>query len=467
MVRMWAIAVGLIFVGLLVLPSTAPYLRWQVLAPFIYSPSLERLSQTDQEREKPPQWLASCRLRHPNDLEVQVGCLLLQGIFSPSEVSAQQLDALINQFPQEPALYLLRIRQLGSSLRFMREESLTRQTESPPPPQLPDPEQVRRCLQLLDRAERLDPENGFFPAIRAMVLYATKRDDEGLRTLERAGNSPRWDTYNAFIVQALQTTHNRCRGVRGSLPMASVYAVHSFPELAKLREMARTVAGLALRAESRGDLREGVRLRMALARLGALMRAEGSTLIEALAGIAITSIAAGTTVHWRQTKFLNALTQHGFRQEAQWFRSEFERMNRALAVGKKSVQVMESQILITMGWFIFWVGVGLVLQGGLLASAVMWLSAIAVHRWFGGRWWLVPIVGIGASVGWAFSPAGDGLVACGENLWGAFELIGGAQAQVILLAAFTVPLVGQVLLFAGIVDLALDFRKLRPRPGAV
>ena len=70
-------------------------------------------------------------------------------------------------------------------------------------------------------------------------------------------------------------------------------------------------------------------------------------------------------------------------------------------------------------------------------------------------------------MGWAFSPAGDGLVACGENLWGAFELIGGAQAQVILLAAFTVPLVGQVLLFAGIVDLALDFRKLRPRPGAV
>lgn len=466
MVRVWAIVVGLIFVGLLVLPSTAPYLRWQVLAPFYYSPSLEMLSQTDQERKKLSQWLSSCRLRYPNDLEVQVGCLLSQGIFLPNEVSAQRLDALINQFPQEPALYLLRISQLGGSLRFMREESLARQTESPPPPQMPDPNQVRRLLQLLDRAEQLDPDNGYFLAMRAMVLYANKRDAEGLRALERAGDSPRWDTYNSFIVRALQTTHSRCLGVRGSLPMSTVYAVQLFPDMAKLREVARTVVGLALRAESRGNLREGVRLRMALARLGALMRAEGAT-IESLVGIAITSIASGSfrenwqpprsvsasgnTVHWRRTKFLNALIQHGFRQEAQWFRSEFERINRARTIVRKALrQVMDRQILIPMVWLTFWVGVGLVLQGGVLASAAMWLSAVVVHRWLGGRWWLVPIVGIGASVAWAFSPAGDGLVACGESLRGVFHLIGGAQAQQILERLPLEPSVLRWISFAGV-----------------
>jgi hypothetical protein len=451
MARWWAVVVALIGVGFLLYPGSAPYLRWYVLAPI----SILGFPQATGEfvrrgtPEAPPlHWLEPCQARYPGDLAVQVGCFLFAtpNPFGEQEVALEKLDALQRQFPQEPALYLMQIRYRIGNFNFVRAESLTRMGANPPPPRNPDPQLARQLLRLATEGERIDPQNGFFPAIRALVLYALERDDEALRALERAGNCPRWETYEAFFANALVATYERCLGWRGAYPASTFYTVLIFPEMAQMREMARTVAGLALQAEQRGHLRQGVRLRMALARLGALMRAESPTLIGSLVGIAITSIAGGSfqqnwqipkppppdPAKWRQERFLNALMRNGFQREAQWFRKEFERMKQAKAISAKASDWLDTRILAPFAWLIAWHMLGMLLQGILLSMGVMWVWALLAARRLEGKWWLAPLFGVGVALLWALSPAGTLVVSFGESLRGFAMFTDSAQVEAIL-----------------------------------
>lgn len=103
-------------------------------------------------------------------------------------------------------------------------------------------------------------------------------------------------------------------------------------------------------------------------------------------------------------------------------------------------------------------------------------------RWTLPRWvvWVLPLAVLPLAIPQAPAP----VVAVAQNLGLVGNLLLLAQGlavgtwwlqrhwpsrwvpAVILLAAFSIPLVAQVLLFAGILDLALDFRKLRPQAAA-
>lgn len=451
MVRWWAIVVVLVGVGLLLYPGSAPYLRWHALAPLSvlgFPRATGEFIRLGTPEAPPPGWMEPCQARYPNDVQVQVGCFLhsRRSLFEEQEDALAKLDALQRQFPQEPALYVLQIRHRIVQFKFVRAESLTREGANPPPPQKPNPHLARELLRLATEGERIDPQNGFFPAIRALVLYALERDDEALRALERAGNCPRWDTYEAFFANALIATHERCLGWRGAYPASNFFVVTAFPEMASLREMARTVAGLALRAEQRGNLRQGVRMRMALARLGALMRAESPPLIGSLVGIAITSIAGGSfqqiwrtpkppppdPTKWLREQFLNALTRNGFQHEAQWFRNEFERMEKARAASLKASDLLDTHILVPLAWLVVWHMVSVLLQGALLAMGVMWLWSLVAARMRRGIWWFAPLFGVAVALLWALSPAGTLIVSFGESLRAFAEFTGSAQVEAVL-----------------------------------
>ncbi len=451
MARWWAVVVTLVGVGLLLYSGSAPYLRWHALAPFSilgFPKATGEFIRMGTPEAPPPQWLEPCRARYPNDLAVQVGCFLFTAPhpFEAQKEALTKRDALQHQFPREPALYLLQIRYRIGKFKFVRAESLTRKGANPPPPQKPAPQLARELLQLATEGERVDPQNGFFPAIQAMVLYALERDDAALRALERAGNCPRWETYEGFFTNALMATYERCLGWRGAYPASTFFTVLSFFEMARLREMARTVAGLALQAERRGDLRQGVRMRMALARLGALMRAESSLFISSLVGIAITSIAGGSfqqnwqipqppppdPARWRQEQFVNALPRNGFQREAQWFRNEFARMEKAKATGRKVPDLLDKHILAPFAWLVVWHMLGMLVQGVLLSAGVMWLWASLAARRLRGAWWLAPLLGAGVALLWALSPAGTLVVSFGESLRAFAESTGSAQVEAVL-----------------------------------
>lgn len=451
MVRWWAIVVVLIGVGLLLYPGSAPYLRWHALAPLSglgFPRATGEFIRLGTPEAPPPGWMEPCQARYPNDLAVQIGGFLftMPAPFGEQEVVMAKLDALQRQFPQEPVLYLLQIRHRIVRFKFVRAESLTLAGANPPPPQEPNPQLARELLRLASEGARIDPQNGFFPAIRALVLYALERDDEALHALERAGNCPRWETYEAFLANALITTYERCLGWRGAYPASTFLVVLNFPEMAPLREMARTVVGLALCEEQRGNLHQGVRMRMALARLGALMRAESSLLIGSLVGIAITSTAGGSfqqrwrtpkppllaSTKWHREQFLNALTRNGFRREAQWFRNEFERMEKARAASLKASDLLDLHLFAPLAWLVVGHMGSVLLQGALLAMSVMWLWSLMAARRKRGAWWFAPLFGVAVALLWALSPAGTLVVSFGESLRAFTEFTGSTQVEAVL-----------------------------------
>ncbi|GIV12713.1 MAG: hypothetical protein KatS3mg021_0995 [Fimbriimonadales bacterium] len=204
MARWWAVVVALIGVGFLLYPGSAPYLRWYVLAPI----SILGFPQATGEfvrrgtPEAPPlHWLEPCQARYPGDLAVQVGCFLFAtpNPFGEQEVALEKLDALQRQFPQEPALYLMQIRYRIRNFNFVRAESLTRIGANPPPPRNPDPQLARQLLRLATEGERIDPQNGFFPAIRgAGALCAGTRRRGAPRAGTRRQLPPLGDLRSLF-----------------------------------------------------------------------------------------------------------------------------------------------------------------------------------------------------------------------------------------------------------------------------
>lgn len=108
----------------------------------------------------------------------------------------QNLRGLFDRFGDRPSLcaHILRYSTLsGVSIR-RREETLG--VGAPPPPQPPPPPEV---LAEFDRVaaqgERLDPDNAFFPMMRAVGYFAGKRDREAVQALLRASRKSRYDDY--------------------------------------------------------------------------------------------------------------------------------------------------------------------------------------------------------------------------------------------------------------------------------
>lgn len=72
-----------------------------------------------------------------------------------------------------------------------------------PPSSRPNPQSLippaAEHLAAYDRdakeGERLDPDNAYFPLMRAVGLFAARRDKEAIEAIERASRKPRWEDY--------------------------------------------------------------------------------------------------------------------------------------------------------------------------------------------------------------------------------------------------------------------------------
>lgn len=258
-----------------------------------------------------------------------------------------------------------------------------RQAETPR-----DPQALARFDEWAATGERLDPNNSYFPAMRAVGLYAARRDKEATDALDRAANKPMWREYYAQEVEGAWKLSEAQYGETGTIARSAVAAAVLFPHYAQLRVMSRVATAQAVAMEQRGDHAEGLRIRKAVARVGAKMRADGQSIITNLVGIAITQIAEARpggaapipssgngdggkqrTAQIRKA-YADYLTHIGQPDEAAWITQENINNDAARDAFKRSSELglwsSDSLLKLVRAW-----GVGI----ALLASA-LWILAM-------------------------------------------------------------------------------------------
>ena len=151
---------------------------------------------------------------------------------------------------------------------------------------LPDKNALAAFLDAADDGMRLDPQNGYFAAMKAMALFANYQDEEALKLLHMAAVSPAWDDYALLEAEARWRAVHKKPGsncVSRTMIMASIL----FPHFSRIRAMARLSDMLASKAEAAGDTARSLEIRHDTMLLGVNMRRHSHSVIGVLVGLAI------------------------------------------------------------------------------------------------------------------------------------------------------------------------------------
>jgi hypothetical protein len=278
----------LAFVLLLFLPSTGWIVRQQLRMLFTTAPEkalmlllgikAKYIGLSESKAQKLEEWvkqgLKDAAERNPNDLPVQISSVLLT---TPhTEVPKRLQETSQTVFPTKPTL-------LATILRHHCSRSLKQMSAK----------EVETFDQIAHEGERVDPQNAYFPMMRAAVLFAAGKEEEALKALVQASKKSRWDNY--AVAEAVgnfrlfETAFGRMNGVTKAVLAEMVLE----PDLSYLRSVARSAVERAIKLEREGKFDEGLKIRLALIRCGKLMRETKGSSYAPLVGIAIAYIAAG------------------------------------------------------------------------------------------------------------------------------------------------------------------------------
>jgi hypothetical protein len=295
----------------------------------------------------------------------------------------KHLDALSRRFPHDASLRSYQLRRLLSGgVWIPRADMITpppRPSVSPPPPPVealgndpllppavpgavpgqggpaappplpplpPEPKRRRPTPQLLERfdavaraGQRLEPDNGFFAAMRAVAAFAGEQDAAGLRHLHAAAAKPTWNAHaldeRRAVWKLLRAAYGD-HGVEQLLPSGESVA---FP-YNMLRAMARVAVWNAGGCERAGDTTRAREIRGEVMRLGLRIRDQSPLLAERLIGDAIFYLAMAPATsqavarnsasgdsdrRQRRERYAAYLERQGGTVEAAWVRYEGER----------------------------------------------------------------------------------------------------------------------------------------------
>ena len=275
---------GLAF-GILLALLIAPQTRWLVRLPFLLPSVLP--GRDDALRQK-------IVLAHPQDFQIQ-----LAGQPSTSTLTPLEYDrSLVSKFPDSAALRAKILRDATTrEIRLHRDEDNLLEGQSPTPfrpgPNDPAPSHAQIAAFDADAAvgERLDPSNAYFPFMRAVGLFASHRDAEGLAAVQRAAEKHVWNEYFSDEVEGRWRTNREIYGGQEALSAAAVSASVLFPQYEQLRHAARVVTYKALLDEQAGRTDAGLAKREAVMRCGELIEVQATTLIGNIVGGAIVGTA--------------------------------------------------------------------------------------------------------------------------------------------------------------------------------
>ena len=299
------------------------------------------LSKEESARVKAltKQRLSQVAERFPDDERLQIAFVLAT---SEHDLLPDRLRDLLRRFPNSPMLHaaILRYDCLKRIHLDRKERYLL--SESPVPTKLlrSDPRHLVAFEGIAAKGERIDPDNAFFPMMRAVALFAAHRDEEALQALMRASRKSRWDDYALDEFEGIKRLWEDAFGKPNGLQKISLSAFILPPHLSVMRAPAYIATYKAMELERSGRLSEGLEIRLALMRCGRLMREQRKTTLARTVGTAIAHIAvnrpkgeplpppprkaelAEARGKQIQERFVSYLRQIGQAETAKWVQEE-------------------------------------------------------------------------------------------------------------------------------------------------
>lgn len=326
--------------------------------------------------------------RHPNDYDLQLAWTVRE---QSSVTRTDRLRALAARFPagsaspREPSIYahVLRYACQGEVRLHRKEEEYWYSTAvSTQLTRLPFRSPAPGHLAAFDHAAvegaRIDPDNAYFPAIRAVGLLAAHRDTEALASLRLAAGKKRWDDYASHEVRSTWRLREEALGEHSVLHRLPAAASILYPYMPQLRGAVRVLVYKAIEAERAGRAAEGLAIRHAVMQLGGLMRAESSNEIGSLVGIAITAMAIASpagqkAVQWqdRPRVYADYLRRLGHPEEAQWAQAKLEAGTRSKEIVRRGMKPAPFYGRPLLGLLAWWAA------GVLPLGCALWLLLMA------------------------------------------------------------------------------------------
>lgn len=190
--------------------------------------------------------------------------------------------------PSEAQLYSNLSLLYIMDVRFSRkEENLVLKLEKP----LEDKtnfkeEDIREAMEYLHLAAKIEPENAYYDYLFAYLYFAEKKDEEGLKVLQRARRKNYCDMHRK---DALLSTIKFLKKAGFPELEAKLDAFPSLllPQLAKLRYVARIAIALAYQYQENQQHERAIEIYEGVFDMGSKIKNSAWTIIDMLVGIAI------------------------------------------------------------------------------------------------------------------------------------------------------------------------------------
>lgn len=207
-----------------------------------------------------------------------------------SDHSLIRLTRVAHSFPISAGAQAHLVRYLMvDRVRILREELTPPLVPHTLPPRYTD---VKLTLWALKNGERLDPDNAFWPAMRAITDFAAGHDQLALDALEQAANKSRWQSYLYEEVLGQWRLYSVAYGDHGAVQQIGPLSLIAFPHLQQMRHMAEMARWEADRASARGDIARAIHIRYYVRKLGRLLCDSATWAYEALFGTDLVLISA-------------------------------------------------------------------------------------------------------------------------------------------------------------------------------
>ena len=216
---------------------------------------------------------------------------------SPEKWAA--LQKLVLDFPDQPASHAALARfacKNGGSVGVGHPEEQARLSEKPQASfakAIPSkPEDIALMVRSCEAGEKLDPQNGYFPAMAAVAYLSADRDAAARAALHRAAQKTVWREYIDAELRGQERLATKNGDAGGTIARSVRMASILFPHYAQLRAMSRLSVARAVESERATPSIPAREVRRDVWKLGALMRIQGTSLITNLVGMAMTRIAS-------------------------------------------------------------------------------------------------------------------------------------------------------------------------------
>jgi hypothetical protein len=257
--------------------------------------SLAIFQGTGAERAKEMAYVA----QHPDDVTIQFGGALRQSVSAASgqgfdsKERAEQLRTVAAKFPDHPEILAATLRAESQAEVLVHRADASQFLENRPAPKtgtvtvkqkVSDAAAVRRFIDQCLEGERVDPDNVYFPLLRAMAHTELRQDKDAFAALHVAASKKVWREYIPEEFVANRTVNRGIYGQAGLISEMAISAAILFPHYSSLRELSRVVATEAIKREMKGNYAAGLSLRRDLFVVSEKMRNESTTLIGSLVG---------------------------------------------------------------------------------------------------------------------------------------------------------------------------------------